>query len=333
MKSGLIRVAAAVPEVAVGNVRKNREHIVRMLREAEDIGASIVAFPELSLTSYTLGDLFRQHHLLELSEQQLGLLLEETKDLKALAIVGMPVASADKLYNTAVVFQSGRVLGVVPKIYIPNYSEYYEERWFASGAQLSEKTVELAGQTAPFGSDLLFECEQVRELVLGVELCEDLWVPFPPHAYQATSGATLIVNISASNELAGKGEYREQMIRQQSGRFVCGYVYVSAGPGESTTDTVFGGHAVMAENGSLLESSPRFLFDAHMSVTEFDLHRLLHDRKLRNTFVAEGPGRPYRRVRFSAAEAEPRFRQIDRMPFVPGGREERDVRCREVFDI
>ena len=182
MKSGLIRVAAAVPEVAVGNVRKNREHIVRMLREAEDIGASIVAFPELSLTSYTLGDLFRQHHLLELSEQQLGLLLEETKDLKALAIVGMPVASADKLYNTAVVFQSGRVLGVVPKIYIPNYSEYYEERWFASGAQLSEKTVELAGQTAPFGSDLLFECEQVRELVLGVEPCEDLWVLFPPHA-------------------------------------------------------------------------------------------------------------------------------------------------------
>ncbi|MGI5918234.1 MAG: NAD(+) synthase [Christensenellales bacterium] len=333
MKSGLIRVAAAVPEVAVGNVRKNREHIVKMLREAEEKGVSIVAFPELSLTSYTLGDLFRQHHLLELSEQQLALLLEETKDTKVLAVIGMPVAAADKLYNAAVVFQSGRVLGVVPKIYIPNYSEYYEERWFASGAHICEKTVELAGQTAPFGSDLLFECEQVRELVLGVELCEDLWVPFPPHAYQATSGATLIVNISASNELAGKGEYREQMIRQQSGRFICGYVYVSAGPGESTTDTVFGGHAVMAENGSLLESSPRFLFDAHMSVTEFDLHRLLHDRKLKNTFVAESPGRPYRWIRFSAAEAEPRFRHIDRMPFVPGGREERDARCREVFDI
>ena len=333
MKSGLIRVAAAVPEVAVGNVRKNRENIARMLREADEKGAAVAAFPELSLTSYTLGDLFRQHHLLELSEQQLALLLEETKDTKVLGVIGMPVAAADKLYNTAVVFQSGRVLGVVPKIYIPNYSEYYEERWFASGAQIYEKTVELAGQTAPFGTDLLFECEQVRELVLGVELCEDLWVPFPPHAYQAMAGATLIVNISASNELAGKGEYRAQMIRQQSGRFVCGYVYVSAGPGESTTDTVFGGHAVMAENGNLLESSPRFLFDAHMSVTEFDLHRLLHDRKLRNTFVAQDPGRPYRRVRFSAAEAEPRFRQIDRMPFVPGGRAERDARCREVFDI
>jgi len=333
MKSGLIRVAAAVPEVAVGNVRKNRENIARMLREADEKGAAVAAFPELSLTSYTLGDLFRQHHLLELSEQQLALLLEETKDTKVLGVIGMPVAAADKLYNTAVVFQSGRVLGVVPKIYIPNYSEYYEERWFASGAQIYEKTVELAGQTAPFGTDLLFECEQVRELVLGVELCEDLWVPFPPHAYQAMAGATLIVNISASNELAGKGEYRAQMIRQQSGRFVCGYVYVSAGPGESTTDTVFGGHAVMAENGNLLESSPRFLFDAHMSVTEFDLHRLLHDRKLRNTFVAEGPGRAYRRMRFSAAESEPRFRHIERMPFVPGGREERDARCREVFDI
>jgi len=333
MKSGLIRVAAAVPEVAVGNIRKNREQIGRMIRDAEEKGVGIVVFPELSLTSYTLGDLFRQRNLLELSEQALGMLMDETKDTAVLAVVGMPVPVSDKLYNTAVVFQSGRLLGVVPKVYIPNYSEYYEQRWFASGIDISGQTVNLAGQTAPFGSDLLFECDSIRELVLGVELCEDLWVPFPPHAYQAMAGATLFVNISASNELAGKSEYREQMIRQQSGRFVCGYVYVSAGPGESTTDTVFGGHVVMAENGNLLESSPRFLFDAHMSVTEFDLHRLLHDRILKNTFVAQSPGRPYRRVGFSARETEPRFRYIDRMPFVPGGQAERAVRCREVFDI
>jgi NAD+ synthase (glutamine-hydrolysing) len=297
------------------------------------MGAGIVAFPELSLTSYTLGDLFRQRNLLELSEQALGLLMEETKETRALAVVGMPVAAADKLYNTAAVFQSGRLLGVVPKVYIPNYSEYYEQRWFATGADIFDQTVTLAGQTAPFGSDLLFECEQIRELVLGVELCEDLWVPFPPHAYQAMAGATLFVNISASNELAGKSEYREQMIRQQSGRFVCGYVYVSAGPGESTTDTVFGGHVVMAENGNLMLSSPRFQFDAHMGLTEFDLHRLLHDRILKNTFVAQSPGRPYRRIRFSARETEPRYRYIDRMPFVPGGQAERDARCKEVFDI
>ncbi len=333
MRSGLIRVAAAVPEVAVGNLRKNKTQIEQMIRGADSKGACIVAFPELSLTSYTLGDLFRQRNLLEQSEQALRELMEESKDTRVLAVVGMPVPVSDKLYNTAAVFQSGRLLGVIPKAYIPNYSEYYEQRWFASGIDIAGETVSLAGQTAPFGADLLFECEQIRELVLGVELCEDLWVPFPPHAYQAMAGATMFVNISASNELAGKSEYREEMIKQQSGRFVCGYVYVSAGPGESTTDTVFGGHVVMAENGNLLESSPRFLFDAHMSVTEFDLHRLLHDRILKNTFIAQSPGKPYRRVRFSAAETEPQFRYIDRMPFVPGGQAERAARCKEVFDI
>ena len=181
MRSGLIRVAAAVPEVAVGNLRKNRAQIARMLREADAKAVSIVAFPELSLTSYTLGDLFRQRNLLEQSEQTLRELMEETKDTHALAVVGMPVAASDKLYNTAVLFQSGRLLGVVPKAYIPNYSEYYEQRWFASGIDISGETVNLAGQDAPFGCDLLFECGTVRELVLGVELCEDLWVPFPPH--------------------------------------------------------------------------------------------------------------------------------------------------------
>ena len=333
MRSGLIRVAAAVPEVAVGNLKKNKIQIVQMMREAEEKGAAIVAFPELSLTSYTLGDLFRQRNLLEKSEQVLRELMEETKDTAVLAVVGMPVAASDKLYNTAVVFQSGQLLGVVPKAYIPNYSEYYEQRWFASGIDISGETVSLAGQQAPFGSDLLFECDTIRELVLGIELCEDLWVPFPPHAYQAMAGATLFVNISASNELAGKSEYREEMIKQQSGRFVGGFVYVSAGPGESTTDTVFGGHVVIAENGNLLNSSPRFNFEAHMEVTEFDLHRLSHDRILKNTFIAQSPGTPYRRVKFRARETEPKFRYIDRMPFVPGGEAERNARCKEVFDI
>ena len=333
MRSGLIRVAAAVPEVAVGNLKKNKTQIVQMIHEAEEKGASIVAFPELSLTSYTLGDLFRQRNLLEKSEQALRELMDETKDTAVLVVVGMPVAASDKLYNTAVIFQSGKLLGVVPKAYIPNYSEYYEQRWFASGIDIAGETVSLTGQEAPFGSDLLFECEQVRELVLGVELCEDLWVPFPPHAYQAMAGATLFVNISASNELAGKSEYREEMIKQQSGRFVGGFVYVSAGPGESTTDTVFGGHVVIAENGNLLESSPRFEFEAHMSLTEFDLHRLSHDRILKNTFIAQSPGKPYRRIKFRAQETEPKFRYIDRMPFVPGGQAARDARCKEVFDI
>ena len=333
MNSGLIRVAAAVPEVAVGNLRKNKQGIARMIREAAQKGVGIVAFPELCLTSYTLGDLFRQRNLLEKSNEALALLLEETKDTDVLAIIGMPVYASDKLYNAAVVFQSGRLLGVVPKAYIPNYSEYYEQRWFASGIDVIGQVVNLAGVTVPFGIDILFECVQIRELVLGIELCEDLWVPFPPHAYQAMAGATLFVNISASNELAGKNEYRVEMIKQQSGRYIGSFVYVSAGPGESTTDTVFGGHVVLAENGNLIESSPRFSFDAHMSITEFDLHRLSHDRILKNTFVAQNPGHPYRRVSFNAAESEPKYRKIDKFPFVPGDQAARDARCKEVFDI
>lgn len=333
MNTGLVRVAAAVPQVAVGNLQKNKDNILAMMNEAEEKGASIVAFPELCITSYTLGDLFRQRNVLEQSEEVLKQLLNETQSLKALGIVGMPVYASDKMYNAAVIFQSGKILAVVPKAYIPNYSEYYEQRWFASGIDVAGETVKLAGQEVPFGTDVLFECKEIKELVFGVELCEDLWVPFPPHAYQAMAGATLFVNISASNELAGKCEYRQEMIKQQSGRYVSGFVYVSAGPGESTTDTVFGGHAVLAENGNLLCSSSRFSFDAHMSISEFDLHRLSHDRILKNTFIAQSPGRPYRRVRFSASQTVPEYRRIEKMPFVPGEERHKAIRCNEVFNI
>lgn len=333
MNTGLIRVAAAVPEVAVGNVKKNKACISSMLMDAEQSGVAVAAFPELCITSYTLGDLFRQRSVIEQSEKKLAELLEETKGLSVLAIVGMPIYANDKLYNTAVVFQSGQLLGVIPKAYIPNYSEYYEQRWFTSGLDVSNQTIQLAGQSVPFGTDILFECRQIPELVLGVEICEDLWVPFPPHGFQAMAGATLVVNISASNELAGKSDYREEMIKHQSGRFVSAYVYVSAGPGESTTDTVFGGHAVIAENGYLLASSKRFSFEKHMTVTEIDLHRLIHDRILKNTFMSNESARTYRRVLFTAADAQPKYRPIDKMPFVPGSHTERDARCSEVFNI
>lgn len=333
MKTGLVRVAAAVPTVAVGNIKKNKACIAAMIAEAEEKGASVVAFPELSITSYTLGDLFRQRILLDQSERYLAELLEDTKNLSILTIIGMPILVNDKLYNTAVVFQAGKLLGVVPKAYLPNYSEYYEQRWFTSGVDVVDQTIHLAGQKVPFGCDLLFECELIPTLVLGVELCEDLWVPFPPHGYQAMAGATLFVNISASNELAGKSDYREEMIKHQSGRFVSGYVYVSAGPGESTTDTVFGGHAVIAENGYLIERSKRFSFDAHMTIAEIDLHRLSHDRILKNTFTSKENNRTYRRIPFFAHDAQPKYRKVEKMPFVPADKIARDTRCCEVFNI
>ncbi len=333
MNSGLIRVAAAVPGVSVGNIDKNKESISAMIKEAEAKGVSIIAFPELSLTSYSLGDLFRQRSVLTESEKALSQLLAETKSSGILVIIGMPVYTADKLFNCAVVFQSGKILGAVPKAYLPNYSEYYEQRWFTSGLEIKGASAALAGQSIPFGSDLLFECQNIKELAVGIELCEDLWVPFPPHAYQAMSGATLLFNISASNELAGKSAYREEMIKQESGRYIGSFVYVSAGPGESTTDAVFGGHIVLAENGYILESSERFTFEPHMSITEFDLHRLTHDRILKNTFVTKNPEKPFRKVFFTAEEAEPKFRSFERMPFVPSDEAEREERCREIFDI
>ena len=333
MNSGLVRIAAAVSRVAVGNIEKNRIEIASMMAEAADKGAAIVAFPELSLTSYTLGDLFRQRSVREQGESELKILLDETKSLPVMAVIGMPVYFGDKLYNTAVIFQSGKLLGVVPKAYIPNYQEYYEQRWFVSGINVTGQTIALAGQEAPFGTDILFACADVPDFVVGVELCEDLWVPFPPHAFQAMAGSMLCINISASNELAGKSEYRREMIVQQSGRYVCAYAYVSAGPGESTTDAVFGGHVVMAENGYLLKSSERFSFDAHMEITEFDLHRLSHDRILRNTFESQMPPRTYRRVAFSAQQTQPFFRNVARMPFVPEGEAARIARCEEVFNI
>lgn len=333
MNSGLVRVAAAVPVVTVGDLRTNKERILKMMYDADEKGVSVAAFPELSITSYTLGDLYRQRNILEQGEKVLSELLEDTKKLDVLGIVGMPVKVSDKLYNAAVVFQFGEILGVVPKAFIPNYSEYYEQRYFASGIDISGEFMKLAGQTVPFGTDILFECEEIEDLVFGVELCEDLWVPFPPHAYQAMAGATLFVNISASNELAGKCDYRREMIKQQSSRFISGFVYVSAGPGESTTDTVFGGDAVLAENGNVLAVSERFSFEEQMTISEFDLHRISHDRILKNTFIAHGPSKEFRKVRFSAEQTVPKYRKIGRMPFVPGNENEMGVRCEEVFNI
>ena len=284
MKYSFVRAAAAVPLTTVGNIDKNVGNIIDMITVLEENDVNVVAFPELSITSYTMGDLFRQSHLLEEALNGLYRLVWATKQFKIVSIVGMPLVYKDKLYNVAVVVQSGEILGIVPKAYIPNYSEYYEERWFNSGAGIENKTITLRGKEIPFGTDLLFECENYRQFTFGVEVCEDLWAPFPPHAYQALAGSFMCFNISASNEIVGKADYRREMMRHQSARYVCAYAYVSAGCGESTTDTVFGGHALLAENGKQLGETQLFSFDNELTVTEFDLERLAHDRLLRNTF-------------------------------------------------
>jgi len=335
MKYSLIRTAAAVPLTTVGNLEKNTDKILEMITDLEKKQVNIAAFPELCITSYTMGDLFRQSEVLKRAEDCLFRLLKETKNYEIISIIGLPVIYQDKLFNVAAVIKSGEVLGMIPKAYLPNYSEYYEERWFTGGGDITKSNIVLRGNEIPFGVDLLFECDEYKKFTFGVEVCEDLWAPFPPHGYQAMAGSFMCFNISASNELVGKADYRKEMVRHQSARYICCYTYVSAGCGESTTDTVFGGHALLAENGKMLGETKRFSFENEYAITEYDIERLVHDRILRNTFDDEGERKEYRKVGFSLKDDEilPKYREMTKMPFVPFSKQEKARRCQEVFDI
>jgi NAD+ synthase (glutamine-hydrolysing) len=335
MKYSLVRTAAAVPLTTVGNLEKNTDVIIDMIADLEKKDVNIAAFPELCITSYTMGDLFRQSEVLKQAEECLFKILSKTKSFKIISIIGMPIIYQDKLFNVAAVIKFGKVLGIIPKAFIPNYSEYYEVRWFTGGGDIKNETFDLRGEQIPFGVDLLFECEEYKKFTFGVEVCEDLWAPFPPHAYQAMAGSFMCFNISASNELVGKADYRKEMVRHQSARYISCYTYVSAGCGESTTDTVFGGHALLAENGKLLGETKRFSFENEYAITEFDIERLVHDRILRNTFDDEGERKEYRRISFSLENDKvlPKYREMTKMPFVPYFDEDKTKRCEEVFDI
>jgi NAD+ synthase (glutamine-hydrolysing) len=335
MKYNLVRVCAAVPETTVANTAKNTQIIIDMIKAASEKKVNVICFPELCITSYTLGDLFRQSYIIKQAMDCLNLIKEKTKKLDIISIVGLPLQYRDKLYNVAAVVKSGVILGIVPKAFIPNYGEYYEQRWFKSGEDIKDLDIDICGQSVPFGVDLLFECNGYDKFTFGIEVCEDLWSPFPPNGYQALAGSYLCFNLSASNEIVGKADFRKDMVRHQSARYICGYTYVSAGCGESTTDTVFGGQALLCENGNALGETPRFSFENQCAITEFDLERLSHDRILRNTFEYPEPKREYRRIKFDLKEDNvlPKYRKLSKMPFVPYGKADRAHRCQEVFDI
>lgn len=337
MEHGFVRVAAAVPELKVADCGFNTDKILELIREAEEAGVQFVVFPELSLTAYTCGDLFHQQLLVKEALGQLTLLAEKTASLDIVAIVGLPVLLDNQQFNCAAVLQKGEILGLVPKTYIPGYKEFYEERWFAPGSNALSTEIEIAGARVPFGTDLLFEAAGPYNVCFGVEICEDLWTPVPPSSYQAVAGATLLFNLSASNEIIGKYEYRRELVRQQSGKCVAGYVYTSAGVHESTTDVVYGGHALIAENGGLLCESERFQRKSCLIVSEIDIQKLQNDR-IKNTSFMEGlPGCDFRKIGFrpgdGAGEAAKLNRFIDPHPFVPSDPAARDIRCREIFAI
>ncbi len=333
---GFLRVAACAPTLRLADPRFNAERTLDLLRDADDRGADVAVFPELGLTGYTCHDLFHDLTLQRAALVALDTLAQAAEQLFAgVTVVGVPVVVDAKLFNCAAVLHRGRVLGVVPKTFLPNYKEFYDARYFAPAGDAVSTTVNLGGRVVPFGTDLLFEAADVSGFVLGVEICEDLWPPVPPSSLQALAGATVLVNLSASNETVGKATYRRQLVTAQSGRCVAAYVYAGAGPGESTTDVVFGGHCMVAENGAMLAESERFRRDAHLTVVDVDLDRLQRERVVMTTFIPASGGKAFRRVPFTlgpVGERRPELvRHVDPRPFVPADPATLAERCEEIF--
>ena len=331
MKDGFLRVAAASVDVKVADPAFNKESIMKAVRKAQERQVKVLVLPELVISAYTCGDLFWQKPLLEESKKQLAAILEETAEIPMVIVAGAPLLVHQKLYNCAVFLYRGRILGVVPKHNLPNYSEFYEARHFTPGRREVEM-IRLLGQEVPFGMNLLFCCENVENLVLAAEICEDLWVPLPPSTYHALAGATVICNPSASDETTTKDTYRRELVSSQSARLVCAYIYASAGEGESTQDLVYSGHNMITEYGAVLAESGRF--ENHYTEAEIDLQRLAADRQKTSTFVTDDGGQPYQRVYFTLEETETELtRYFSRTPFIPSNKEDRDKRCDEILTI
>ena len=330
MRQGFVKAAAVTPKIKVADTKYNAELILDMMKESTRQGAKIVVFPELCLTGYTCQDLFLQERLLQGAKDALMKLVKESASLDAIFFVGLPFEILGKLYNVAAVFSHGEVLGLVPKSYLPNYNEFYEARHFVSGAELATEVVLPDGSCVPADRDLLFVCEQMPKLRIGVELCEDLWTPNPPSISHALAGASVLVNLSASNELTGKDSYRRELVSGQSARLLAAYIYASAGEGESTQDLVFSGHNIIAENGQILAESKRF---GHgILYSEIDVERLCAQRRRMTTFVTED--QTHTEILFSLKIEETKLtRLIDPAPFVPTDSQNREKRCDEILMI
>ena len=328
---GFYRVAAAVNHTIVANPKANAKEVLSLVKEATEKEVSAVVFPELTLTGYTASDLFLNQTLLQSQNEALSEILEETKTIDTVIILGLALVEADRLYNCAVVLQNGKVLGIVPKSYLPNKKEFYDKRQFTSGRDIVRTTTQLLGEEVPFGVDLLFS--DGKNMTFGVEICEDLWAVTPPSNHMASNGANLLFNLSASNELIGKHTYREELVRTQSARCVAAYVYASAGVGESTTDTVYGGQALIAEYGSLLTQNERFAMQSHLITADVDLEKL---RWLRLNETSYGDGRR-KKTRTVALASLPVLSKIDRYidatPFVPSQSADKEQRCEEIVHI
>ena len=356
MKDGFIKAAACTPGVQVADCEHNADQIIHVAKEAADAGAMVIVMPELCITAYTCGDLFWQENLLEEAKVQLLRIARETADLNAVLFVGLPIEYRGKLYNVAAGINRGQILGLVPKIHLPNYNEFYEARYFTSGRdvdgfvhlptddedgsedEFEDVFFEPDNSEIQISPNLIFTCPQMPKLKIGVEICEDLWVPNPPSVQHAYNDATLIVNLSASDEVIGKDSYRRSLVSSQSARLICGYIYASAGEGESTQDVVYSGHNLIAENGSILAESNRF--ENGMILADLDLHRLANERRRMTTYLFRpdfekgDTDNYYSEVEFTLYQKETELnRSFASRPFVPHVKEERDRRCNEILNI
>lgn len=330
MKDGFITVATATPQVAVADCEANAQAILACINEMAAAHAKVMVLPELCITGYTCSDLFWQTKLLDEAEAALSVIAEGSRQVDALIAVGMPLRVAGKLLNVAAILCRGKVLGFVPKVNLPAYNEFYETRHFMSGSA-DMGTVQFGGEEIPVGTNLLFSCENVVDLCVAAEICEDLWVPNPPSVQHALAGASVICNLSASDEMVGKGSYRRDLVAGQSARLVCAYLYATAGEGESTTDLVFGGQNLIAENGTVLAESATF--ENEINVATIDVQRLASERRRMSTFPA-AESKEYREISFALAEEETKLaRSFDADPFVPSNADQLSDRCEEILNI
>ncbi|HIR49594.1 MAG TPA: NAD(+) synthase [Candidatus Faecimonas gallistercoris] len=331
---GFIRVGAIVNKLALANPMKNAEEIVKEIKQAVKRGVSIVATPELSLTGYTCGDLFLQDQLLIDSEKALRKLLDETKELDIISILGMPIRHDNQLFNCAVVIEKGQILGVVPKTYIPNYQEFYEARWFSSSRDLKTGKMKLLDQVVPISTNLLFQDKKLKNITFGIDICEDLWTVCPPSNHHTLHGATIIFNLSSSNELIGKHEYRKGLVAMQSSKTISAYVYVSSGVMESSSDLLFGGASMIYENGSMLAENRRFEIESNIITADIDVLKLANDRIKNRSYMHMVDDIEYNIIKVDVFDTILELqRDYKEYPFVPSDQFERNRRCEEIIEI
>ena len=333
-KFGYVRVAASVPELKVANVEFNTKEVIKEIKALDKEGVQIVTFPELCLTGYTCADLFSQDILITKSKEAIKEVIDSTKLLDIISIIGAPIVCDNQLFNCGVVINKGEILGVVPKTYIPNYGEFYEKRWFSTSNTLTSKTINLFGKEVPIGIDLVFRDINDSKFTFGIEICEDLWSPKAPSVEAALNGATMIFNLSASNEVIGKAQYRRNLINMQSAKNVCAYIYSSSGVNESSTDLVFSGYAGISENGSMLVENERFNFKTNHIISDVDIQRLMNNRIKDISFMGIGAINNYRVIDIDLKDNNNDLKRIyDAYPFVPSNEDKRAERCSEIINI